>query len=793
MKTRILVVEDEVITAKAIQKILQTLGYEVLALVASGEDAVAKAATDRPDLVLMDITLEGAMDGIEAANQIHARLNIPLIYLTSHASQDFLERTKITAPYGYLIKPFRDRELHAQIEIGLYRHQAEEARKQAAAELQQHRDHLEALVLERTADLQKANRQLAREIAERNRAETEMAASGRRFRTVIETVAEGITLSDERGYFEIFNSAMEALTGYTREEAMQSGDFLRCLYPEPADYVQAHARIQDVLRSGGSRDLETTIRAKNGTRKTLLVSTALLPDQHRTWFLSAYRDITRRKQIERELHAAKEEADAANRAKSEFLANMSHELRTPLNAILGFAQILLEDMSLTALQRKRLNTIRSSGDHLLQLINEILNLAKIEAGRIELEASEFPLAPLLMQIADIMRGRAQQKGLAFAVELAPDLPAGICADERRLQEVLLNLIGNALKFTDKGHVTLRVNRLHPPPLLQGGLSPRHDAQESPLEGGRGVFSILRFEVEDTGIGIAPEQQEKIFLPFHQVGERRYAVQGTGLGLSICRRLVELMGGELHVASTLGKGSVFWFELRVSSGEKVNPRAAPRDQKIIGYEGTRRTVLVVDDDASNRGVLLGMLRPLGFQVLEAENGAEGIAKAMKHHPDVILLDLRMPELDGFEVAQQLRAVETLREAVIIAVSASVFAETRQQALAAGFDDFFVKPFQLCHLLDLLRTHLHLEWLSAQEPEALPQLAPFTGSDAQALAALSPAEATRLLEFAKEGNLKGVLTALNDLEQRYPAKLATFTKIRAFAEQYHFDEIAELLQI
>ncbi len=438
-------------------------------------------------------------------------------------------------------------------------------------------------------------------------------------------------------------------------------------------------------------------------------------------------EVIERKCAEEEMQRAKEAANAANRAKSDFLANMSHELRTPLNAILGYAQILKETRNLTGHQIEGLDTIKSSGEHLLTLINEVLDLSKIEAGRMDLQPGEFHFPGFLKYIAEMIRIPAEQKGLSFVYEADPNVPAGVRADEQRLRQVLINLLGNALKFTEKGSVTLRARRLM--------VDECRTIQE------QSSIVNIQFEIEDTGIGIAPKQLEEIFLPFQQVGEQRDSVEGTGLGLAISRKLVVMMGGELHVTSTVGKGSIFRFELALPDVPGYVPQEKkPCGRRITGYKGERRLVFVVDDDEHNRAVLMRILLPLGFRIIEAQNGQECVEKTSRYHPDMILLDLRMPVLDGFGATQQIRKAEeqTLRRVdveksrseeeqtygqstirtVIIAVSASVFENTRKRALDIGFNDFLMKPFQLEHLLELLQTHLKLEWIYENTEETRP---------------------------------------------------------------------------
>jgi PAS domain S-box-containing protein len=576
-------------------------------------------------------------------------------------------------------------------------------------------------------------------------------------RSLIESNIDALITTDPRGIITDVNKQMEALTGCTRDELI--GAPFKDYFTDPQ---RAEAGIKLVLGESKLTDYELTARARDGKETVVSYNASTFHDRDRKLqgVFAAARDVTERKRYEQSLQQA-------NRAKSVFLANMSHEIRTPMNAILGFSQLMLRDQDITPRQCQYLGTINRSGEHLLALINDILEMSKIEAGRTTLNLSTFDLPVLLKDLEMMFRVRTNEKKLSFSVAMVGDVPQYIVADINKLRQVFINVLGNAVKFTEQGSIVVRVR------------AGREDA----------TGAYLQVEIEDTGPGISPEDQDKLFRHFEQTKTGQQAGTGTGLGLAISQEFVRLMGGAITVSSNVGRGSIFVIHVPLKEGEAdaVQTKEKPRHVLRLQSGQPMCRVLIADDIEDNRQLLAQLLAPVGFEIRLATNGAEAVQEFQDWQPHLILMDFRMPVMDGHEAIRRIRAMVGGKDTKIIAVTASAMDDNRQELLEIGADDFLGKPFREAELFQKIHDHLGVEYVYAEQltnadPEETVELA------SGALASWPQDLIDPMREAVITADLDQLLAIIQQSESHDPhiAK-----GLRRLAESFQYQKLLDLL--
>ncbi len=572
---------------------------------------------------------------------------------------------------------------------------------------------------------------IVRDISARKAAEQALRDREGRLRAVIDTAVDGVIIIDAYGRVQDYNPACERLFGYRAEEVL--GQNVKVLMPSPyADehdgYLSRYRRTGEKRIIGIGREVEG--RRKNGSTFPIELSVGEARQGDAPIYVGIIRDVTERKRAAAALQAAKERAEAASRAKSVFLANMSHEIRTPMNAVLGYAQLLETDPDLPDKARQAMSAVNNAGNHLMSVINEVLDLSKIEAGAQRLELEDFTLEAMLEGLSHIFSVRCEEKRLQWRVERRFE-EGGVYGDQRKLRQILINFLGNAVKFTDRGAVTLRI-----------------------MQSGR----TYRFEVEDTGPGIDPELRQQIFEPFQQA-EQGVAKGGTGLGLAIAKEQIQLMGGELELTSQPGEGSCFSFSVNLPLARgAVDVRAEAGPVAFHLADARRVSALVVDDAADNRDILARMLETLGVGVTVANDGEQALAALKRSLPDIVFMDIRMPVMDGREALQRIRQEWPDQRPVCIAVSASGITHDRQHYIDLGFDDFIGKPFLFERITECMERHLGVTFER------------------------SPLEASTGQDRLEIGNAPTiVLPAEIRIRLRKAAELNAFTEIEAILEE------------
>ena len=482
-----------------------------------------------------------------------------------------------------------------------------------------------------------------------------------------------------------------------------------------------------------------------------------------------FEDISEQKRNEK-LQVEKEAAVFANKAKSIFLANMSHEIRTPLNAILGFSQLMEKDQSLTPDQRENISIINSSGEHLLALINDILEMSKIEAGRIQLNSVTFNLRAMIEEVGTLFRTRAEEKKLYLLVELADDMPEYIDSDEGKIRQVLINLLSNAIKFTSEGGIILRAWTVRSP-------------QENQL---------LYIEVEDTGSGIAEHELDKVFMHFEQTRSGQQAHVGTGLGLAICKEYIHMMGGEISVKSQLNKGSLFRFYIEISEGDLKNVVYHETQAGVCGIEPGQNDIkiLVVDDKEPNRKLLIKMLSSVGFSLDSATNGLEAVELFKQSNPDLILMDMFMPVMDGFEAIRTIRALPGGKEVKIFAVTASVFEEDKQNILESGADEFIKKPFKEYEIFEKISDRLGVKFISQTQETSIEKQVKIEPLTVEMISLIPP----RITDQIKEAIINGDIEMMEEhIKQLSSIDRMIATQLLSLVKTYNFEKLNQIFQI
>jgi PAS domain S-box-containing protein len=599
---------------------------------------------------------------------------------------------------------------------------------------------------------------------DRRRALLQLAESEARARLIVDSAHDAFIGIDSRDTIVAWNAQAETTFGWSREEAL--GRTLAATIVPPSFREPHNTGMRRFHQTGEApvvnQRLELSALHRSGREFPVeLTISSPMPAGDGFFFGAFLRDISERRERDAELRRAKESAESATRAKSEFLANMSHELRTPLNGVLGYAQLLQRGRDLTGAQREALEAIARCGSQLLDLINDVLDLSKIEAGRLDIEESATDLARLLTDVNYIVAEAARRKALALRLTIADDVPRVVLIDERHLRQVLVNLLGNAIKFTDTGEVRLHIAR----------------AGED----------RLAFEVADTGVGIEAESLTEIFGAFAQT-KTGVAAGGTGLGLAICNRLIARMGGELRVESVIGEGSRFHFTLPLVPTDAMRLSREPGTMPPLDARlapGESLSALVVDDSQANRHILASLLASAGVRVVTAAGGLEAIDRARAGRPDIIFMDLKMNDLDGLEATRRLARDPQTAGIPVVAVTASALGEARQAAHDAGCVDYLSKPIRAPLLFAILQTHLGVRLVGDAEMTASPSEA---GADRSRQAEV----AARLRHAIALGDIAAIHDIGAELTRGNVAEKAIGDRIHRLVTSFDFDGLGTLAE-
>lgn len=642
----IFIVEDEFLVAESIRADLKRFNYNVVGKAATGEEALIKIAETKPDLILMDINLKGEMTGIDVSNELKKTLNIPVVFLSAHADENTLNQAKEVGAFGFLVKPFQAIDLISTIEVTLAKSFTLKTIK-----------------------------------SEQERSVVALEESERRYQQIIENVSDLIYTTDKKGIIQYANPSALRVTEFSQKEITGRSyvGFIRDDYKKMTLNFYRHALLKKLQNTY----FEFPIITKSGKEVWLGQNVTLIMDDAKKTihgFQAMARDITERIKFEKELIESKEAAISAAKIKSQFITNMSHEIRTPLNGIIGISN-LLQKTDLDDKQKKYLQAIVTSADQLMGIINNILDLSKIEAKRMTVDEKPFDLHDLISGLETLFETRARQKNLSFFCRLDDQIPKIISGDSIKLNQILFNLVGNSLKFTDEGFVQLDVK----------------------LKELSETKCIVQFKVIDTGIGIDKKHQEKIFSAFSQVESdttRRYG--GTGLGLTIVKKLVELQNGSIDLISSVGRGTTFIVELGfgIADEENLNNNKSTQEQEQFNFENLK--ILLAEDNLVNQLVTSDLLKGQKAEVTIAVNGQEAIDLYKENDYDMILMDMQMPHMDGYQAMKIIRDdfPQEKRNIPITALTAHAFEGELNKCLEYGANFYLSKPFRPVQLFEII---------------------------------------------------------------------------------------------
>lgn len=690
-KSQLLIVDDYPTNIKVLSDLLIDHGFEVL-IARDGENALQKLQRITPDLILLDVLMPG-MDGFETCRRLKEQpstCDIPVIFMTALADPVDKVKGLTLGAVDYITKPFQQEEVLARVST-----------------------HLRLRHLSR--QLADQNAQLQAEARSRQLAENALRASEEKFvkafranpgPIMIATLEEGRLVEANQTFCQTLGYPIETILNHRLQELS--------LFQRSDDCD----RLLTILRDQKAiHHFECELRTLTGDIRVCLISAEVIIVRDSPCILAMMIDITDCKQAAIAMEQAKAAAELASQAKTRFLSNISHELRTPLNTILGYTHLLERDTTLSTEQQTYLETINRSSRHLLTLINDVLEMTKIEAGQLVLNPSVCDLPNLLQTLTAMLEPKVLAKDLHLTLDLATDVPPYIHVDETKLRQILLNLLSNGIKFTDQGQVSLQIRKLGDLP----------DEDQSVM---------LQFAIADTGSGIADTELDSLFDPFVQTEAGRRTQEGTGLGLPISQQFVNLMGGQITVESTVGVGSVFRFNLPVDVATAQDKPSSKllQQRRVVGLATDHPPcrILIVEDQPANRDLLVRLLNLVGFAVQTATNGREAIAQYLHWQPHLILMDIRMPLLDGYEATREIRTLAQQQPSLadpqpasinpaegplpkIIALTANAFEEERQAAYAAGCDGFIRKPIQEAELFASIAEHLGVGYLYADEGE------------------------------------------------------------------------------